>query len=349
MTKQTMKAWQVLPGTVDPFHLVDHPIPEPGAGQILLKVGAVSLNYRDKLAIQSESYRELATGGGSDHPQPFVPASDAAGVIAAVGSNAHRFKVGDRITTNFNPKWLRGELRLKEESIFLGLPLPGVLAEYVLLDEDGPVSTPEYLSDKEASTLPIAAVTAWRALFDKCHLQPGETVLVQGTGGVSLFALQLAHAAGARVIMTSSSDEKLTRVKELGADAVINYRREPAWNLAAKALTNDEGVDHVLEVVGGESVARSLDALVDGGNIVIVGLLQSPVFTLEILPFILKQATIHTLSVGSREAFEKTNRALRMSKIRPVIDREYGFAEVPQAFDRLGQGPFGKVVIRVNV
>jgi NADPH:quinone reductase-like Zn-dependent oxidoreductase len=169
-----------------------------------------------------------------------------------------------------------------------------VLAEYVPLDEEGPVKAPEYLSDKEASTLPIAAVTAWCALFEKCHIQPGETVLIQGTGGVSLFALQLAHAAGAKVIMTSSSDQKLTRVKELGADEVINYGREREWNLAAKTLTNGRGVDHVLEMVGGESVAQSLDALVDGGNIVIVGLLKEPTFALGILPFILKQATIHT-------------------------------------------------------
>lgn len=177
-----------------------------------------------------------------------------------------------------------------------------------------------------ASTPPIAAVTAWSALFERCQLQPGDTVLVQGTGGVSLFALQLARAAGARVILTSSSDEKLARAKELGADAMINYARDPEWNVAVKALTNGAGVDHVLDVAGGESIARSMDALTVGGNIVIVGLLQSPTFTLEILPFILKQATIHTLSVGSREAFEKMNLALRISKIHPVIDREYALA-----------------------
>jgi NADPH:quinone reductase-like Zn-dependent oxidoreductase len=240
------------------------------------------------------------------------------------------------------------KFRAGDESPTLELPLPGVLSEYVLLDEDGAVKTPEYLSDAEASTLPIAAVTAWSALFERCQLQPGDTVLVQGTGGVSLFALQLACAAGARVILTSSSDEKLKRAKELGADAVINYARDPEWNVAVKALTNGAGVDHVLDVAGGDSIARSMDALTVGGNIVIVGLLQSPTFTLEILPFILKQATIHTLSVGSREAFEKMNRALGLSKIRPVIDREYALAEVPQALDRLSEGPFGKVVIRVS-
>lgn len=223
-----------------------------------------------------------------------------------------------------------------------------MLAEYVVLDEDGAVKTPAYLSDQEASTLPIAAVTAWRALFDKCHLQPGETVLLQGTGGVSLFALQLARAAGARVMLTSSSDEKLKRAREFGADAGINYARHSEWNVAVKALTNGAGADHVLDVAGGDSVARSLDALTRGGNIVIIGLLQRPTFTLEVLPLILKQATIHTLTAGSREALERMNRALAMSEIRPVIDREYAFAEVPQAFDWLDQGPFGKVVIRVS-
>jgi NADPH:quinone reductase-like Zn-dependent oxidoreductase len=269
-------------------------------------------------------------------------------MVAAVGSHAHRFKVGDRITTHVIPRWLRGQVLSPEESPSLGLPLPGVPAAYVLLDEDGAVQTPAYLSDQEASTLPIAAVTAWGALFDTYHLQPGETVLVQGTGGVSLFGLQLARAAGARVMLTSSSNGKLKRARELGADAGINYARDPAWDVAVKALTNGAGVDHVLDVAGGESVARSLDAVTRGGNLVIVGLLQRPTFTLEVLPFILKQATIHTLSAGSREAFERMNRALGMSKIRPVIDREYAFADVPQAFARLSQGPFGKVVIRVS-
>ena len=256
--------------------------------------------------------------------------------------------MGDRITTHVIPRWLRGKVPSPDESPSLGLPLLGVLAEYVLLDEDGAVKTPAYLSDQEASTLPIVAVTAWRALFDTCHLQPGETVLLQGTGGVSLFALQLARAEGARVILTSSRDEKLKCARELGPDAGINYARNPESNVAVKALTNGAGVDHVLDLAGGESIARSLDAVTRGGNIVIVGLLQRPTFTLKLLPFILKQATIHTLSAGSREAFKRMNRALEMSEIRPVIDRDYAFAEVPQAFDRLSQGPFGKVVIRVS-
>jgi NADPH:quinone reductase-like Zn-dependent oxidoreductase len=258
MAKETMKAWQVSHYAADSLHMADHPLPEPGANQILLKVGAVSLHHRDKMAIEGEF--------GTDHPLPFVPASDAAGIVAAVGSNAHRFKVGDRITAHAIPRWLRGKVLSPEESLSLGLPLPAVLAEYVLLDEDGAVPTPAYLSDQEASALPIAAVTACRALFDTCQLQPGDTVLVQGTGGVSLFALQLARAAGARVLLTSSSDEKLKRARELGADVGINYARDPAWNVAVKALTNGMGVDHVLDLAGGESVARSLDAVTRGAT-----------------------------------------------------------------------------------
>jgi len=179
-------------------------------------------------------------------------------------------------------------------------------------------------------------------------IQPGDSVIIQGTGGVSIFALQLAKAAGARVILTSSSDDKLERANSLGADEMINYNRNPEWNMVVKALTDGRGVDHVLDVAGGDSVARSLDAVAEGGNIVIVGLLQSPTFTLEIAPFIFKQATIHTLSAGSREAFEKMLRAFEASRIRPVIDQVYPFAEAPQAFEKLNRGPFGKVVIEVG-
>jgi NADPH:quinone reductase-like Zn-dependent oxidoreductase len=190
-----------------------------------------------------------------------------------------RFKVGDRATSIFAPQWLYGKVRAQAESAMLGVPLPGVLAEYVVLEEAGAVVTPGYLSDVEACTLPIAAVTAWSALFERCNMLPGEIVFVQGTGGVSLFALQIAKAAGAIVIATSSSDEKLQRAKQLGADNTINYRTNPDWGAVARSLTGGIGVDHVLDVAGGESVRQSLEATRIGGNVVIIGLLQSPQFT----------------------------------------------------------------------
>ena len=336
-----MHQWQATRYDVQSLEKANIPIPEPEEHQLLVKVGAVSLNYRDKLALQGTEY-------SAGYPLPIVPTSDAAGRVVAVGSRVTRFKPGDRVISTFSPRWLTGLYRSEENSATLGIPLPGVLAEYTTLSEEGAVATPDYLSDAEASTLPVAAVTAWSALFERSHVQPGDTVLVQGTGGVSLFALQLARAAGARVIVTSSSDAKASRVRELGATGTINYVKEPKWGAAVKALTHGAGVDHALLMAGGDSVKQALEALKIGGDIVIVGLLQEPAFTVDILPFIFKQGSIHTLSVGSREAFEKMNRALAASQIRPVIDHQYNFSEVPQAFARLDQGAFGKIVINIQ-
>jgi NADPH:quinone reductase-like Zn-dependent oxidoreductase len=335
-----MLKWQVSEYDLKSLALVEAPIPKPGLHQLLVRVGAVSLNYRDKLALDGEF--------GRHHELPIVPASDGSGTVVEVGTAVQRFRVGDRVTSIFAPKWLYGKTRGLSESAMLGVPLPGVLAEYILLDDEGAVATPAYLSDAEASTLPIAAVTAWSALFERCNMSPGETVLVQGTGGVSLFALQIAKAAGAYVIITSSSDEKLKRAIGLGADDIINYKKHPEWGAVARSLTGGLGVDHVLDVAGGESVRQSLKAARTGGNVVIVGLLESPQFTIDILPFILQQGAIHALSVGSRDAFEKMNRALETSRILPVIDKEYAFTDSAKAFQRLDEGPFGKIVIRVH-
>jgi NADPH:quinone reductase-like Zn-dependent oxidoreductase len=340
MSADQMQVWQADRFEVASLALRQIPIPKVGDNQILVKVGAVSLNYRDKLALEG--------GFGTSVPLPLIPASDAAGTIAAVGRHVRFFKVGDRVISQFYPRWLRGEIRTEEESENLGVPLPGVLSEYIVLDEQGAVHTPAYLSDAEASTLPVAAVTAWSALFEKCRIQPGDTVLIQGTGGVSIFALQLAVAAGARVIVTSSSDDKLEHVKKLGAYAGINYTREPDWQESVKPLTDGNGVNHVIEVAGGESIRRSVDALARGGHIAIVGFLQDDSFKIKILPLMLKLATIHTVGVGSRETFEKVNRALEVSQIHPVIDGEFPFSETPVAFARLNQGPFGKVVVRLR-
>jgi NADPH:quinone reductase-like Zn-dependent oxidoreductase len=337
MSKDRMKVWQVDRYDVTSLAPGKIPIPKVGVNQILVKVGAVSLNYRDKVILEG--------GFGTDFSLPLTPTSDAAGTVVEVGQNVRSFKVGDRVLSHFYPRWLKGEIRTESESDNLGVPLPGVLAEYVVLDEQGAVPTPAYLSDAQASTLPVAAVTAWAALFEKCHVQAGETVLIQGTGGVSIFALQLACAAGARVIVTSSSDTKLERAKELGAYAGINYFRTPEWQESVRSLTDGTGVNHVLEVAGGESVRRSVDALARGGHIAIVGFLQEDSFDLKILPLMLKLATIHTVGVGSKEAFEKVNRALEVSRIYPVIDQEFSFSATPQAFSRLSDGPFGKIVI----
>jgi NADPH:quinone reductase-like Zn-dependent oxidoreductase len=335
-----MLRWQASKYDIKSLMMVDVPIPEPGPRQILVKVSAVSLNYRDLLALQGEF--------GRNHEVPLVPTSDASGVIHKMGTEVRRFKRGDRVTSTFAPKWVHGKIRTAEQSATLGIPLPGVLQEYVVLDEEGAVHSPKSLTDVEACTLPIAAVTAWSALFERCNLQPGESVLVQGTGGVALFALQFARLAGATVIVTSSSDEKLHRAMELGATEGINYSEMPDWDVAVQRITGGSGVDHVLEVAGGERVNRSLYAAKIGGNVVIVGLLQASTFTLDILDFILRQATLHTLSVGSRDAFENMNRAIDTSQIKPVIDSQFDFDDAPIAFDRMKLGSFGKIVIRLS-
>jgi NADPH:quinone reductase-like Zn-dependent oxidoreductase len=340
MSEGQMRIWQAIRYEVASLALREVPIPQIGVNQILVKVGAVSLNYRDKLVLEG--------GFGTSFPLPPVPASDAAGTVTAIGDQVRRFKVGDRVISHFYPRWLRGEIRAEEESENLGVPLPGVLAEYIVLDEHGTVHTPPHLSDAEASTLPIAAVTAWSALFEKCRIQPGDTVLIQGTGGVSLFGLQLAVAAGAKVIVTSSNDDKLRRAKELGAYAGINYVQQPEWQKSVQSLTGGDGVSHVLEVSGGENIRRSAEALARGGHIAIVGFLQDDSFQLKILPLMLKLGTIHTVGVGSRESFERVNRALEASQIHPVIDSQFPFTEVPLAFARLLRGPFGKVVVRFD-
>jgi NADPH:quinone reductase-like Zn-dependent oxidoreductase len=340
MSEGQMRVWQADRYELSSLSLRKVAMPQMAENQILVKVSAVSLNYRDKLILEG--------GFGTSFPLPLVPASDAVGTVIGIGDQVHRFKVGDRVMSHFYPRWLRGEIRTEEESENLGVPLPGVLAEYIALDEQGAVHAPSYLSDAEASTLSIAAVTAWSALFEKCRIQPGDTILIQGTGGVSLIGLQLAVSTGAKVIVTSSNDDKLNRAKELGAYAGINYVQQPEWQESVQLLTGGNGVNHVLEVSGGENVGRSVEALARGGHIAIVGFLQQDSFALKILPLMLKLATIHTVGVGSRETFEKVTAALEASQIHPVIDSEFPFTEIPRAFNRLLQGPFGKVVVRFD-
>jgi NADPH:quinone reductase-like Zn-dependent oxidoreductase len=335
-----MWRWQATEYSPESLALTDVKSPIAGPGQILVRVGAVSLNYRDKVALEG--------GFGTGHALPVVPCSDAAGTVVAVGAGVHRFRIGDRVISHLAPRWLHGSVRLPEDDGLLGIPLEGVLAEQIVLSAEGAVATPRYMDDREACTLPIAALTAWCAWFERCHLQPGQTVVIQGTGGVALFALQFAEMAGACTIVTSSDNQKLERVSALGARHTINYRLEPRWGLAAKALTEGVGVDHVLNVAGGASVMESLSACRAGGSIVIAGLLEDAEFTLPILPFILQQGTIHTLSVGSRDAFEAMNRALEISEIKPVIGREFLFSEAKAAFDLLERGAFGKIVIRMS-
>jgi NADPH:quinone reductase-like Zn-dependent oxidoreductase len=340
-TATAMKAWQIGRFGLDALEQTEHRIPQPGPHDLLVRIGAASLNYRDRLVIEGTFVPDLAL--------PFVPASDGAGEVVAVGKDVTRFRVGDRVIGTYIPKWIEGDGRGPSgDYVNRGGPLPGVLAEYVLFDEHSAVPTPAYLNDREAATLPIAAVTAWTALFEHGRVRPGDTVLVEGTGGVSIFALQLAVAAGARVIVTSSSDEKIERAKELGAFDGINYARYPEWDEQVRKITSGHGVDYIIEVVGGDNVRRAVKALARNGHLALVGLMDGLTLSADIMPMLVERRAIRGVIVGSRRNFEDLNRALDVLRLRPVIDRVYPFSDAPAAFAHLTRGAFGKIVIDVR-
>ena len=279
---------------------------------------------------------------------PFTPASDAAGTVVEVGKEVTRFRVGDRVIAHYRRKWLDGDPGPEEISACVGAPLPGLLAEYVVLPESGAVATPSCLSDCEASTLPIAALTAWFALLEDGQLRPADWVLVEGTGGVSLFSLQFAKAAGARVIVTSRSDEKLERARTLGASGGINYAQNRDWDKAVLDLTSGKGVACVIETAGGTSLQHSIDALAVGGRVEVIGFLEGVQANINVLSLVRKRAQIRAVAVGHRRAFERMNCALESLQIKPVIDTVYDFLQLPRAFEHLERGGFGKIVIRLG-
>lgn len=337
----TMKAWQLSSGTTAGLELVDRPTLQPRAGEVLFKLSAASLNYRD-LLIRSGNY------GVAAGPRPTIPASDGVGAIVAIGASVTRWKVGDRVAGAFRPKWLDGELTREGSEWALGAgAVDGILADYVALPETGVVAVPAHLTDEEAAALPCAAVTAWNAVFVAHDTKPGDTVLILGTGGVSLFALQFAKLAGARVILTSSDDAKLERGRALGADETLNYRTHADWPERVLSLTGGRGVDLAVDVVGGKGLNAVVQAARFGGTVALIGVLEGfegPVSTGQILR---KGVRIQGISVGSVAMFESMNRAIAQARLRPVIDRVFPFEEVPAAYKHLASGKhFGKVVIR---
>ncbi len=335
-----MKWWQLEKTGRENLHLVNGPLPQPGPRQILVRVQALSLNYRDKAIVEGTYPMPIDF--------PLVPGSDVAGEVVTVGAEVTLFKPGDKVISVFKPRWIEGVPTPEESGATLGGPLPGVLAEYVLLSETGALSCPDYLTPAEASTLPIAAVTSWVALFKDGGLKPGETVLIQGSGGVSVFGLQLAIAHGARVIATSTSEKKAARLKQLGAVEVINAIKRPSWEEDVRSLTQGKGVNHILEVVGGESVQQSIRALAWGGHIAVIGFMASPSATI-ILPSMMGPAVkMQGVGVGSRRDTEDLLAFASQHRIAPVIDALYGFDALPDALDHLDRGPFGKVVVEVR-
>jgi NADPH:quinone reductase-like Zn-dependent oxidoreductase len=320
--------------------LTEADTPKPGRGQVLVRMRAASLNYRDLMVATGRYAR-----GGT--PPNLVPLSDGAGEVVETGADVTRVKAGDRVAGIFMQSWLAGEPDAAYAPSTLGGAMDGVLAEYRVFDQDGLVHLPEHLSYEEGATLPCAAVTAWNALFGLKPVEPGETVLTLGTGGVSVFAVQFARAAGARIISTSSSDEKLGRIRDLGAAETINYKAKPDWDAEVKRLTDGRGVDHVVEVGGSGTFPRSVVATRFGGQVHLIGVLTKG----EIDPAIILRGgvIVRGIYVGSRAMFEAMNRAIAAHRIEPVIDRVFEFDAAPDAYRHLESGShFGKVVIRIG-
>jgi NADPH:quinone reductase-like Zn-dependent oxidoreductase len=339
-----MRAYQLPKGGagINALAVVDLPMPKPLYRQVLVKVAACSLNYRD-LGIARGTYRMAVRA-------TLIPLSDGAGEVVEVGPGVTRVKAGDKVAGSFFQRWPAGEMNAQETAVSaLGGAIDGMLAEYVVLEEEGTVKIPAHLSLEEGATLPCAGVTAWSAIVHHARLIAGNTVLLQGTGGVSVFGLQLAHAMGITTIITSSSDQKLARAKTLGAVYCINYKTTPEWDKAAREFTGGRGVDHVLEVGGADTLARSFGAIRVGGKISIIGGVSGGASELNPGLIFSRRANVQGIYVGSTEMFEAMNAAIAANKIKPAIDRVFGFDEVKAAYNHMAAGAhFGKIVIRVQ-
>lgn len=337
-----MKRWILNETGRENLTLIDADIPQPGPNEVLVRVNAVSLNFRDKVIIEG--------GMGMGMPMPFTPGSDMAGVVEAVGPGTSRFSEGDRVISSFNADWIDGKLQNNAKNPHyntLGYAIQGVLAEYVVMNEAWLVNAPQTLTDAEASTLVCAGLTAWFALIERGGLRAGESVLVQGTGGVALFALQIAKMAGAEVYITSSSDEKLAAAAALGADHGINRNKED-WVEAVYRLTNERGIDHVVDTVGGRNFADSVRAVASHGRISLIGMMDTHDTSAPGSLLLLKSPTVQGIGVGHRRALEDFVRAVDGVKLKPVIDKSFSLEELPEALNQLDKGAFGKIVINLG-
>ncbi len=339
-----MRAYQ-LPKSglgIEALTRTERPDPgKPGHRQVLVKVHACSLNFRD-LGIVRGSYRMPVREG-------VIPLSDGAGEAVEVGPGVARVKVGDRVAGNFFQRWAGGDPAPDVQMSALGGGIDGMLADYAVLEEDGVVKIPGHLSFEEGATLPCAAVTVWHAMMEHAKLKAGDTVLLQGTGGVSIFGLQFARAMGIAAIITSSSDEKLKRATALGAALGINYKTNPDWEKAAMEFTGGRGVDHVVEVGGAATLTRSFHAIRVGGKITMIGGLSGGATELNPGLIFARRASVQGISVGSTQMFMAMNRAIEINAIKPVIDKVFDFADAPAAYRHMAAGAhFGKIVIRVS-
>jgi NADPH:quinone reductase-like Zn-dependent oxidoreductase len=335
-----MRVWQIPSFGVDNLEIAERPTPEAGPGQVLVKVHAVSLNYRDLLVVLGKYNPRLAL--------PCIPCSDGAGEVIAVGSGATRFKPGQRVAGIFMQNWIEGTPNVEKQRGALGGDIDGMMAEYVVLSEDGLVEIPKHLSWEDAATLPCAGVTAWNAVVHAGRIKAGDTVVIQGTGGVSIFALQFAKLLGARVLGTSSSDEKLQRAHDLGLNAGVNYKVAPDWATWVLEQTGGLGADLVVEVGGAGTLAQSLKAVRIGGTIAQIGVLSQSAEPLVIFPILHKQVHLKGIYVGSRADFEEMNRAIVGNSVQPVVDEVFAFHDFKNALRTMESAShFGKLVVQI--
>jgi NADPH:quinone reductase-like Zn-dependent oxidoreductase len=336
-----MRALNVAePWGLDQIRVVDAPDPSPGHDEVLVRMRAVSLNYRDLLMVQGMYARASSTAPS------ITPFSDGCGIVEATGPGVTRVKPGDRVATLFFQNWISGPPTLEKLSSSLGSPIPGAGREFAVFSQDGVSRVPDFLTDLQVATLPCAALTAWRALFEDADLRPGDTVVLQGTGGVSIFGLQFAHAAGMRTLITSSSDEKLARAKAMGADHLVNYRSEPEWAKPVRAETGGVGADLIIEVGGGGTIEQSMRAIRIGGHVAIVGVVAGLGGGFNTAALIGNSAKLQGLSVGSRDMFEAMCRFMDLHRIEPVVDKLFPWTEVQAAFAAMQGGEhFGKIVL----
>jgi NADPH:quinone reductase-like Zn-dependent oxidoreductase len=339
---ETMKAYQLSKAGAGIEGLIsaERATPKPAHRQILVKVRACSLNFRD-LSIVRGAYRLPAK-------ENLIPLSDGAGDVVAIGPNVQRFKVGDRVAGTFFQRWTAGEQPEDAQSYSLGGGIDGMLAEYAVLEEDGAVVLPPHLSPEEGATLPCAALTAWSAMVEHARLKAGDTVLLQGTGGVSIFGLLFAKAMGIRAIIISSSDQKLARANSLGAAFGINYKTTPDWDKAALEFTDGRGVDHVVEVGGAATLTKSLASIRMGGKVSLIGGLSGGATELNPSLIFARRANVQGISIGSMQVFESMNRAIETNLLKPPVDKVFLYAQSREAYQYLGSGEhFGKIVIKI--
>ena len=334
-----MRAYEIVsPDGIDTLTLADRPSPEPGHGEVLVRMRASSVNYRDLVTVEDPGPRNIS--------YPRVPNSDGAGEVVAVGPGVTEFAPGDRVAGCFFRRWVDGPITARAMASALGGALDGVLAEEVVFPADGVVRIPDHLSYEQAATLPCAGLTAWHALVEKGGVKAGETVLLLGTGGVSIFALQFAAMHGARAIVTSSSDKKLDRARALGAWETINYRQTPDWETRVRELTDGEGVDHVVEVGGAGTLEKSVASARVGGHVALIGILTGGV--MNPVGIMRGSLRLNGICVGSRAMFTAMNDAIAANTLEPVIDHVVAFEDARQAYhDMRAAGHFGKIVISV--